>query len=211
MAAHDAAHVVTAGVQPGDGKAPGIEHPRSAVGPQAGEGSQAAWHHPHGVVRTPCQGRHARVGQPARRVALDAVVGRFALREIRVLATPGHLVVVRDGSFQPVRLDVAESGQFGGRASAQQVAPGQRVTQGHRGWLDSSKAVAAQEGMVTNEPGLHRLAGGNGTQEALQEVMVGVGFVGEAPPIARDGNQPGLGTLQQVRKVRLRAVGPGHQ
>ena len=77
--------------------------------------------------------------------------------------------------------------------------------------IGGAQAVVAHEGVVADQPGFHRLTRRHCGQQALHEVVVRVGFVGEALSAARDGDQAGLGALDQVREVGERAIGARHQ
>ena len=211
VAAHDAVHVVAPGVQTRNGLALGVEHLGVCVATQACESAQAARHHAHGVKRPLLQRGHAGVGASVRGVALDAVVGRFAFAKLGVAAGVGHHVVARHRGLQGVGLNAAPLGQFLQAGTALQIAIGQPLSQRHRGRFDRTQAPAADEAVVAQQPRLHGLARWQSLNQTLHDVVVSVGLVGEALAPARDRDQPGLGALNQMRKVGDAAIGLGHQ
>src|SRR3954463_10919257 len=74
IAAHDARHVVTGGIEPRNDPSFCIQRPRILVGDDAGIGAEIADHHLDGVERTVLDGRDARV-RAVQRIALVAVIG----------------------------------------------------------------------------------------------------------------------------------------
>ena len=54
------------------------------------------------------------------------------------------------------------------------------------------------------------LAARDGSEQPRHEIGVGVGLVGEAAPVARDGDEPGLRAFDQVGKVARGPVGARH-
>src|SRR5690606_31494207 len=78
IAAHDALGVVAHGVKPRNRVSLSVEHTSSAIGTQAGKGSDIANDKPDGIVRGMLQRCHARVGL-MQRVALITVVGLATL------------------------------------------------------------------------------------------------------------------------------------
>lgn len=111
MPAHDAGHVATCRVEPGDGLAMGVEHLCLRVDPEPGKGAEAARLHFHGIKRAGLYWGNAGVGK-VRRIALFAVVGRCAATEQRVFAKARMRVVVINSAAQPAGIDTAGAGQF---------------------------------------------------------------------------------------------------
>ena len=94
-AGHDTGHVGAYRVESRDRPAVTIQNLCRGIRLQAGEGSEAAGLHLHGIEGTPLDRRHARIG-PVRGIALLPVVGRGTAAEFRVLASPRMLVVGLD-------------------------------------------------------------------------------------------------------------------
>ena len=115
-------------------------------------------------------------------------------------------VVFVDGAPQCGRIDVAALRQLFGRLGALQIAVGQPAVHREGKRLDRAEAVAADEGMVAQQPGTHGTGCWRGGEQVADEVVIRRAFVGKPFAVGQHGDQAGFAALDQVGEAAEAAV-----
>ncbi|MNE45827.1 hypothetical protein D3C80_1401350 [compost metagenome] len=144
------------------------------------------------------------------RVALRAVVARGATLVVRVCALRRVVVETGHAALQLLGVDPAACGQLRQVRAAEQVATPfiEAGREGER--LGPADAMAALRGVIADQPGLRCLAWRRGREQRIHEGMVAVGLVDEPPAVPAHGNETGLRTVDQVRKMAEATVASWH-
>ena len=132
---------------------------------------------------------------------MNVVVGRLAFCEVRIQTRDSHGVVKGHRVFQAAGIDAAGLSQLSQAVAASQIAVVEHASQRHWRGFDRAQPVAAQEVVITHQPGLHGLPAGRRSEEALHEVVIRIRFVGEALAAGRDGDQTRFGAFDQMGEM----------
>src|SRR5207237_5105298 len=120
--------------------------------------------------------------------ALVAVVGARAFAECGVAAFSGGLVEISDRRREPVRVDAGPRRWLGRSSAALEISGGQMTAKRHRKRRHASQAIFAKRAMIANQERCDLFTRLCGLRHGLNEVMVGIAFIGKARALARHRN-----------------------
>ncbi|MNN21050.1 hypothetical protein D3C81_1343570 [compost metagenome] len=187
-----------------------VEHPRVAVGLQAGEGAEAARLDFHRIERTVLDRRDARVRSLVLRVALLAVERCGAATERRVFTVACVPVEFRHGADQALRVDAAGLRQFLDGRTTLEVAIAHMRPHRQRRRTRIAEAVATLETVVADQPGADLFALRHRLDHRRNIVVVTVGLVDEALAVGQHADDSRLAALDDVREMADAAVAVRH-